>query len=72
MTSPPRRVGEGRAGVLPRAALAPELSIGDYALSGGDVAAFAVFDSNPQNRMSALLPKTDGFAMSDDNYLSRE
>jgi tRNA G37 N-methylase TrmD len=31
------------------------VSIGDYVLSGGDVATLAVLDSNPQNRMSALL-----------------
>jgi len=30
------------------------VSIGDYVLSGGDVAALAVLDNNPQNRMSAL------------------
>jgi len=33
------------------------VSIGDYVLSGGDVAALAVLDSNPQNRMSALGQK---------------
>jgi tRNA G37 N-methylase TrmD len=32
------------------------VSIGDYVLSG-DVAALAVLDSNPQNRMSALGQK---------------